>query len=369
MSRDRQVHVVITWHMARLFRRVAACGAAHAGRRDRREDRQRCRATWTCPARSGGCARSLSPSRVRGGAPGRAAAGRRGAERGGRRRRLSGPRPFGYEDDHVTERPAEADAIRWAADSLLAGGVRDARCMREWNAARPASPRRPAGRSPGSPITDTILRNPRLAGLAVYQRRDASTADRRAGRDPGRADRGGRSTRCWPTRRASRRRGVRTLLGGLAACPCGNVVDGRHQPPRRPRVPVPARDPRRTGPARTSRSAPSRSTSTWSGSCWTCCPGRAGVPGDPAAARGHGGAARRGRRDPPQPRRDGRRPGARARSPAARCSPATERGNARLAEIGAELAEAAGAGALAPFTRGHAAAPVWDGLTCPAAAR
>ena len=41
---------------------------------------------------------------------------------------------------------------------------------------------------------------------------------------------------------------------------------------------------------------------------------------------------------------------------------ATERGNARLAEIAAELAEAAGKGALVPFTRGEAAADVWAGL-------
>jgi hypothetical protein len=41
---------------------------------------------------------------------------------------------------------------------------------------------------------------------------------------------------------------------------------------------------------------------------------------------------------------------------------ATERGNARLVEIGAELAGAAGAGALAPFARGEAARSVWDGL-------
>ena len=35
------------------------------------------------------------------------------------KRRAGGPRPFGYEDDHVTPRPAEADAIRWAAGALL----------------------------------------------------------------------------------------------------------------------------------------------------------------------------------------------------------------------------------------------------------
>ena len=41
---------------------------------------------------------------------------------------------------------------------------------------------------------------------------------------------------------------------------------------------------------------------------------------------------------------------------------ATERGNGRLAEIAAELATTAGKGALVPFTRGQAAADVWDSL-------
>ncbi len=41
---------------------------------------------------------------------------------------------------------------------------------------------------------------------------------------------------------------------------------------------------------------------------------------------------------------------------------ATERGNARLAEIGTELAEAAGEGRAGPVHRGQAARAVWDGL-------
>ena len=41
---------------------------------------------------------------------------------------------------------------------------------------------------------------------------------------------------------------------------------------------------------------------------------------------------------------------------------ATERGNARLAEITAQLAAAAESSALAPFTAGASARTVWDGL-------
>ena len=45
---------------------------------------------------------------------------------------------------------------------------------------------------------------------------------------------------------------MRTLLGGLAACACGNVVEGG-EPPRIPRLPVPVLATRGTGPARTWR--------------------------------------------------------------------------------------------------------------------
>ena len=172
----------------------------------------------------------------------------------------------------------------------------------------------------GRPFTrqsiTTILRNPRLAGLAVLPRREASgtaNQDGRAGRRSWPRRPGGRSRRCWPTRPQAAA-GVRTLLGGLAACACGNVVDGsmNHRRDHVYRCQYSTRG-GRPGPHVAVRAEPV--DGGWRGPCWRRWPARAGGPGDPAAARGHGGAARPGRRDPRQPRRDGRRPGGRAHQP------------------------------------------------------
>ena len=85
------------------------------------------------------------------------------------KRFTGGQRPFGYEDDHVTVRPAEAEAIRWAADALLAGGTISA-VMREWNrrGLNTAQGRKPFSRQ----SVTAILRNPRVAGLAVLPQRE-----------------------------------------------------------------------------------------------------------------------------------------------------------------------------------------------------
>jgi DNA invertase Pin-like site-specific DNA recombinase len=48
---------------------------------------------------------------------------------------LWGPRPFGYEDDRVTLRPAEADLIRTAVDDYLAGRRSMLRIAADWTAA------------------------------------------------------------------------------------------------------------------------------------------------------------------------------------------------------------------------------------------
>jgi site-specific DNA recombinase len=83
--------------------------------------------------------------------------------RSGKRLRSS-QRPFGYEDDHVTQRPAEADAIRWAADAILGGGSVMS-VQREWQ--RRGLVTAQTGRPFTRQSITTILRNPRIAGLAV----------------------------------------------------------------------------------------------------------------------------------------------------------------------------------------------------------
>jgi site-specific DNA recombinase len=163
------------------------------------------------------------------------------------KRRLGTPRPFGYQDDHLTPHPAEGPAVAQACALLLGGGSISG-VLREWTMAGltppqlaraprrvrnhdgslpprtwPPQPVPPAPRGWSRSSIRTILLNPRIAGLSVYKdeivgqgqweplvaeetwRAVAAILD-----DPGRIP----------------PRGVRTLLGGLARCPCENVITG-----------------------------------------------------------------------------------------------------------------------------------------------
>ena len=130
------------------------------------------------------------------------------------------PRPFGYRPDHVTPDPSEAAAITWAADALLGGGTVSA-VMREWDARGLRTPQT------GKPFTrqsvTTILRNPRLAGLNAYRGEITGPGDWQ----PVLPEATWRAVAALledPARKPPR--GVRTLLGGLAVCQCGNRVIG-----------------------------------------------------------------------------------------------------------------------------------------------
>jgi site-specific DNA recombinase len=187
-------------------------------------------------------------------------ANKHAAARGKARR--TNPRPFGWEDDRITRRPAEAAGIEWAAGYLSSGGT-VAGIAREWarRGLRPAQlsagplPRHKAALAgwTGSSVV-TIMTSPRIAGLASY----LSAADRKALRDAGKPrplhaplvlDDQGQPVRgeweaiitpgLWetvcrkltdPARSSSRkgRSGVRSLGGGLYRCPCGNVMAANH---------------------------------------------------------------------------------------------------------------------------------------------
>jgi len=137
------------------------------------------------------------------------------------KRPLGGPRPFGYAADHVTADPAEAAAVAGACALLLGGGSLSG-VMREWTAAgvRPVQSR--TGTWTRQSIR-TILLNPRIAGLSPYKGDIVGQGDWEplVGEETWRAVRGILED---PSRTPPR--GVRTLLGGLASCPCGNVVSG-----------------------------------------------------------------------------------------------------------------------------------------------
>ena len=169
------------------------------------------------------------------------AANEQAAEKG--TRRTSVPRPFGWRAVYVADPKAEhgqrrefvidqaeADAIRWAADALLGGGTVSA-VMRKWNA-----PKEDGGfglrshQKGGQPFSrssvTTILRNPRHAGQSVYKGEPIGVGKW----EPILAEQTWQavdallSDRKLPARKTPS--GVRTLLGGLAACACGNVVTG-----------------------------------------------------------------------------------------------------------------------------------------------
>jgi DNA invertase Pin-like site-specific DNA recombinase len=176
--------------------------------------------------------------------------------------RKAAPRPFGYEDDRTTRRPAEAAALEWAAGYLIRKGNVSGVC-REWarRGLRPAQlPFGPVERGKAAlagwtrSSVVTIMTNPRNAGFMTY----LSQADRKALAEAGQprpqhapvlADDDGQpvmgkwepilTPQVWeavvrrladPDRKPSRkgRSGVRSLLGGLAVCPCGNVIAASH---------------------------------------------------------------------------------------------------------------------------------------------
>jgi site-specific DNA recombinase len=153
--------------------------------------------------------------------------------------RHSGPPHFGRTG-------AGRDAIRWAADALLGGSTVSA-VTREWERRGLRPPQAPFGPLPRGAwkrnSVTTILRNPATAGLLAYSRREEQDDGKTrlirtivTGED-GEPVRGqwdaALEEETWravvalldaPGRKPQQ--GVRTLLGGLMRCRCGNTVTG-----------------------------------------------------------------------------------------------------------------------------------------------
>ena len=155
---------------------------------------------------------------------------------------MGGPRPFGYREDHVTAHPVEGPAVAEACAALLGGGTVSG-IMREWTRLEltpPQRDRRGTTRWNRASIR-SILLNPRIAGLSVYHGEIVGQGqwEPLVSEETWRAVRGILDD---PSRKPPR--GVRTLLGGLALCPCGNVVAGgpSHTGHRVYRCSMPTRD-------------------------------------------------------------------------------------------------------------------------------
>jgi DNA invertase Pin-like site-specific DNA recombinase len=265
------------------------------------------------------------------------------------------PRPFGYEDDHVTIRPAEAGAIRWAADALLGGGTVSA-VAREWSRRGLTSVQ--TGRPFGRQSVTTILRNPRLAGLSAYRGEIVGIGQW----EPVLTEEQWRAIAALladPARKPPR--GAYSLGGGLFTCQCGNTVQssvnatGKHVYRCNP-----ATRGNRAGPhcqqliANVDAHVEHRIVSyiISHGVMDRIAPSAAV---DTAALHREAAAIRRNLDEMAADRALGL-------ITRTQMIAATERGNSRLAEIVADLAASAGGSALAPFAAAENAAEVWEGL-------
>ena len=124
----------------------------------------------------------------------------------------------------MTAHPVEGLAVAEACAALLGGGSVSG-IMREWTKLEltpPQQDRRGTTRWNRTSIRGILL-NPRIAGLSVYRGEIVGQGNWEplVSEETWRAVRGILED---PARKPPR--GVRTLLGGLALCPCGNVVTG-----------------------------------------------------------------------------------------------------------------------------------------------
>lgn len=130
-------------------------------------------------------------------------------------------RPFGYEMDKMTLVSAEARAVADACEQLLAGGTLRGIAV-QWNAAGLACPQG-APRWKGQTVR-AVLGNPRIANLSVYRGEIVGQ-----GTWPPLVNeatwRAVRAVLDDPTR-GVRTRGIRSLLGGIARCYCGAPAYG-----------------------------------------------------------------------------------------------------------------------------------------------
>jgi DNA invertase Pin-like site-specific DNA recombinase len=284
---------------------------------------------------------------------------------------------------HFGSTAAERDAIRWAADALLGGSTVSA-VTREWERRGLRPPQAPFGPLPRGAwkrnSVTTILRNPAVAGLRAYSQRIQRDGKTRLVRTIVTDERGEPVRGRWdaaltedqwravaalldaPGRKPQQ--GVRTLLGGLARCRCGNTVLGS--------VNATGKHVYRCGPAtRGGRPGPhcqqmAASVDNYVERVIVERLSRDDItdlitpPAAVDAAALHREAAAI-RANLKQSAADAML-GLIGRDEHLCASAA---GRRRLDEITAELAESAAGSALAPFATGKAAREVWDGLDRP----
>lgn len=274
------------------------------------------------------------------------------------------PRPFGFESDHVTHRPAEARAIRVACRALL-GGSSVTAIARHWNelglrpSRSPFGPLRPNAWSLTS--VKEILLNPRIAALNAYNKEITGPGNWEPIVDEP----------VWravvallrdPARKPSQ--GVTTLLGGIVKCRCGNALTGgRNQHGTAIYRCNPSTRISEAGPHIRRAAAP---VDDWVEQVIVGILSRPDFAGlvmpksgaDVPALTTEAAAIRRNLDELAADRALGL-------VTRTQMLAATERGNARLSAIAATMAAAATDSALSPFLAGKSARRVWDSLDQP----
>ena len=279
------------------------------------------------------------------------------------KRFLGTPRPFGYCEDHVTAHPVEGPAVAEACAGLLGGGTISG-IRREWARAGLRPPQAPFGPLPQDPWNRgsirMILLNPRIAALSAYHQEivGQGTWEPLVTEEAWRAVRGILED---PARKPPR--GVRTLLGGLALCPCGNVVTGmpshtghhiyRCTPVTRNRAWQGGHVARQAGPVEEFIEKITVARLSRADAADLVTVEEAGV--DVGALREEAAAIRRNLEEMAGDCALGR-------ISRAQMLRATEAGNTRLAGISTELDHAGRENVLAPLVAAQNAAAVWAGL-------
>jgi len=231
--------------------------------------------------------------------------------------------------------------------------------MREWAKARLVPPQSKTGRWTRTSIR-TILLNPRIAGLSAYRGEIVGTGEW----EPLVSEQTWRAVRAMledPARKPPR--GVRTLLGGLALCPCGNVVTGMpsHTGHHIYRCAPPGRNTAHKGGHVARQAAPVEAFIERTVIARLSRPDAVGLVAAPdsgvdvAGLRQEAAAIRRNLEEIAADRALGH-------ISRAQMLAATGQGNARLAAIADELADAAGESVLAPLIAAGNAATVWESL-------
>ena len=135
------------------------------------------------------------------------------------------PRPFGWKEDRIHVEPAQAQAIREAARAILGGGTLSA-LSRQWSRMGLRPGQSPYGPLPEVPWTRgsirTIMLNPRLAAITTYRGEEIEGTAQWEPILPVETFTAVKAVLTSPSR--GHTRGVRTMLGSLARCGCGNLI-------------------------------------------------------------------------------------------------------------------------------------------------